>query len=286
MTTPITDRRRWLLFASRGILLAAAGFAPAAWAQDAAGTGSGADATVAPQAGGVVTPEAKAVLDRMTASLKSLKRFSVSADITRDELLPFGYKLQNNESARMWVERPNRLRMELDGDIKHRTYVYDGSQLTMYVPDLNVYAVSAAPDTLGELVRMLLDAGVEMPLIDMLYHGTAGNLTDDVRAGLVVGDSKVEGVATDHLAFRQPTVDWQLWVEKGQQALPRKLLITTRYAVGDPQYQAILRWDLKPSMSAKSFAFVPPAGSTKIPYRSPLDPPSAVPDAAPSGGAE
>lgn len=285
MTTSITDRRRWLLFASRGILLAAVGVSPAAWAQDAPATGAGADASVALQPGGVVTAEAQAVLDRMTASLNSLKRFSVSADITRDELLPFGYKLQNNESARMWVERPNRLRMELDGDIKHRTYVYDGSQLTMYVPDLNVYAAIAAPDTLGELVSMLLEAGVEMPLIDMLYHGTAGKLTEDVRAGLLVGDSKVDGVETDHLAFRQPNVDWQLWVQKGQQALPRKLLITTRYAVGDPQYQAILRWDLKPSMSAKSFAFVPPSGATKIPYRNPLDP-GAVTSAAPSGGSE
>ena len=162
--------------------------------------------------------------------------------------------------------RPPVYSLELNGDIKNRTYVYDGAQLTMFAPDLNVYAETAAPDTLGELVRILLDAGVEMPLIDMLYQGNAGNLTDDVRVGLVVGESQVDGVATDHLAFRQAEVDWQLWVEKGAQALPRKLLITTRYQVGDPQYQAILHWDLKPRMGAKSFAFVPPSGAAKIPF--------------------
>lgn len=275
MITTTIDRR-WLRISAGASLLAAACIAPA-WAQDAVTTGARADATVDLQTNGVVTPEAQAVLDRMTTTLNSIKRASVSAEITRDEVLPFGYKLQNNESARMWVEKPNRLRLELTGDIKQRNYVYDGSKLTMSAPDINVYAETAAPDTLGELVRTLLAAGVEMPLIDMLYHGNAGSLTEDVRVGLVVGDSTVDGVATDHLAFRQPLVDWQLWVAKGTQALPRKLLITTRYAVGDPQYQAILKWDLNPKMSADSFSFVPPPGATKIPYRTEL---------VPSGGGE
>lgn len=266
MTRKIT-KHRWLKTVVPGILLALAGTATAS-AQDPAKTDTEAEAdqTVVLQTETVITPEAQAVLDRMQATFSGMKRYAVTADITRDEVLPFGYKLQNNESARMWVEVPNRLRVEVEGDIKNRTYVYDGAQLTMFAPDLNVYAETAAPDTLGELVRVLLDAGVEMPLIDMLYHGNAGNLTGDVRVGLVVGESQVDGVATDHLAFRQPEVDWQLWVEKGAQALPRKLLITTRYQVGDPQYQAVLHWDLKPRMGAKSFAFEPPSGATRIPF--------------------
>lgn len=277
MTTSITDRR-WLRIAIGGLMFVAASVLPA-WAQDAEADADAeaaidaevdADETATLEFDSVITPEAQAVLDRMTATLNGMKRYAVTAHITRDEVLPFGYKLQNNESARMWVDAPSRLRMEVAGDIKNRTYVYDGSKVSMFVPDLNVYAETAAPGTLSELVSVLLDAGVEMPLIDMLYHGNAGDLTEDVRVGLLVGDSTVDGVLTDHLAFRQPNVDWQLWVEKGAQALPRKLLITTRYEVGDPQYQAILRWDTKPRMDAKSFTFVPPADATKIPYATKL----------------
>ena len=266
--TTLISHRRWLRIATRGVVLAAAMVAPA-WAQDAAAE-TDVDGTVALDTGGVITPPAQAVLDRMTTTLNSLRRYAVTARITRDEVLPFGYKLQNNESARMWVDAPRRLRMEVAGDIKNRTYVYDGAQLTVFAPDLNVYSATAAPDTLGELVQVLLDAEVEMPLIDMLYQGTTGNLTEDVRVGIIVGDSVVDGVATDHLAFRQPDVDWQLWVEKGANALPRKLLITTRYEVGDPQYQALQKWDLKPVIDEKSFSFVPPAGATKIEARTKL----------------
>ena len=268
MSSPITDRR-WLAVVVSGVLLAFVG-TPRAWAQETAEPATDADSTAQLQTGAFITPEAQAVLDRMRASFTGMKRYAVTADITRDEVLPFGYKLQNNESARMWVDAPTGLRLEVDGDIKNRTYVYDGKQLTMFAPDYNVYATSEAPPTLGELVRNLLDDGVEMPLIDLLYEGYTGSLTDDVRVGLVVGESEVDGVATDHLAFRQPSVDWQLWVEKGAQALPRKLLITTRYAVGDPQYQAILHWDLKPRIDAKSFVFVPPSGATKIPFHTEL----------------
>jgi hypothetical protein len=269
MARSITERR-WFVVLVPGALLALSATA-AVSAQEATAPGTAA-AVSAPRTDGYISPEAQAVLDRMQASFKSIKRFQLTADITRDELLAFGYKLQNNESAKMWVDAPKRFRLEVNGDIKNRIYVYDGSQLTMSAPDLNVYATTPAPGTLGELVHSLLDAGVEMPLIDMLYEGNVGSLTDDVRVGVLAGDSMVDGVATDHLAFRQPEVDWQLWVEKGERALPRKLLITTRYAVGDPQYQAILHWDLAPKMDDKSFVFVPPSGATKIPYHTNLSP--------------
>lgn len=263
-------QHRSLRIALHAMILVIAGTAPS-WAQEApAQPADDEEEAVLIDTSAIVTPAARDVLDRMTASLNALGRFSVTAHITRDEILPYGYKLQNNESAHMLVERPNRLRVDVTGDMKNRSYVYDGSKLTVFAKDLDVYASSAAPDTLGELVGVLLDAGVEMPLIDILYHGAAGNLTDDVRVGLVVGDSEVDGVATDHLAFRQPDVDWQLWVSKGTPALPRKLVITTRYEVGDPQYQATLRWDLKPRVHAKAFEFVPPKGASEITFHTDL----------------
>src|SRR5262245_59591541 len=88
----------------------------------------------------IVTPDARAVLDGRKGGLNSQEQFTVEAQASRDEMLAYGYKLQNNEWARMTVQRPNRLRVDVDGDIKKRSYFYDGTTLTMYAPDEQVYS--------------------------------------------------------------------------------------------------------------------------------------------------
>jgi hypothetical protein len=217
----------------------------------------------------VVSPQAQAVLDRMTASLRALQTFSITSDSTRDEVVAYGYKLQNNEHSTLVVQRPNKLRAEIAGDIRNRTIVYDGAKLAMYSPDDAAYVRVAAPDTLAKMIGDLLDAGVEMPLIDVLYQAADGTLTEAVHSGILVGESTIAGVQCDHLAFRQSNIDWQIWVEQGAKALPRKLLITTRYEVGDPQFEATLSWNLQPKIDKSTFAFTPPKGANELPFNEP-----------------
>lgn len=212
-----------------------------------------------------ISAEAQAVIDRMTTTLQGLTSYSIEARGSRDEVVAYGYKLQYNESATLTVRRPDRLRAEIRGDLRNRTFVYDGKSLAMYSPEDAAHVRLDAPDTLARLIGGLLDAGVELPLIDVLYQGTAGTLTEGVRTGILVGESSIDGVACDHLAFRQAAIDWQLWVEK-ERALPRKVLITTRYEVGEPQWQATLDWNLAPAIDASTFVFQPPAGSTEVKF--------------------
>jgi len=223
------------------------------------------DATGAQQ----ITPEAQAVLDRMTTYMKGLQAYSISAHGTRDEVIDHGYKLQHNETASLQVQRPNQMRASISGDLRNREFVYDGKTITISSPDDNAYATTPATDNLGTLIGDLLDTGVELPLIDVLYQATAGTLTEQVRTGQVVGDSVVEGVACDHLAFRQSDADWQLWVEKGARALPRKIVITTRNEVGDPQFSAVLTWNTQPKFDKNSFVFAPPKDANHIPVVQP-----------------
>ena len=179
----------------------------------------------------------------------------------------------------MVVQRPNRFRVDVDGDIKRRSYYYDGSTLTMVAPDEGVYARTEAPDTIKSVVSGLLNAGVELPLIDVLRQGNEGSLLEDVRYGLLVGETPLDGAPTDHLAFRQSTIDWQMWIAKDGQ--PRKLLITTRYEVGDPQYQATMRWNLAPEIDATTFAYVPVEGMQEIRFHDQAPAPAAAAGGAP-----
>lgn len=233
--------------------------------------------TAPPAAHQAISPEAQSVLDRMGAFLRAQKSFSIDSQTTRDDVVAFGYKLQDNEHATLTAQLSNKLRVEVSGDERNRLFIYDGAKLTMYSPDDNAYTSVKAPDTIGKLVDRLLGAGIEMPMIDMLYSIYQGSLTEAVRGGVLVGDSNIDGTDCDHLAFRQGNIDWQLWVEKGDKPLPRKLLITTRYEVGDPQYQVTMRWNLKPKIDASTFVFTPPKGVNEIPFSDP----AALADAAP-----
>lgn len=228
-------------------------------------------APAAPQAAPnpAVMPDAQAVLNRMTASLGALQTFSITSDSTRDEVMALGYKLQNNEHAVLTVRRPDKLRVDLSGDMRDRTFVYDGARLAMYSPDDAAFTRIEAPGTLKELIGGMLDAGIEMPLIDVLYQAVDGTLTDAVESGILVGQSTINGVDCDQLAFRQASIDWQLWVQRGASALPRKLLITTRYEVGAPQFQSLLTWNLDPAIDKATFVFSPPSDAREISFSDP-----------------
>jgi hypothetical protein len=216
-----------------------------------------------------ISPDARALIDRMGAYLKGLQAFSIEAHGTRDEVLDHGFKLQHNETAWLKVQRPNKMRAEVSGDLKNREFVYDGKTITIDNVDDNAYATAPATDDLGKLIGDILDSGAELPLIDVLYQATAGTLTENVRTGLVVGDTEVEGVPCTHLVFRQADTDWQLWVEKGERPVPRKIVITTLHEVGDPQYSATLTWNTQPKFDKDAFTYVPDKDAQKVAFAQP-----------------
>ena len=72
-------------------------------------------------------------------------------------------------------------------------------------------------------------------------------------------------MSCDHLAFRTDAVDWQIWVRKGDQPLPLKYVITTKWVTGAPQYALRLsNWNVAPEVDAKLFSFAPPADAKKL----------------------
>jgi hypothetical protein len=88
-----------------------------------------------------------------------------------------------------------------------------------------------------------------------------------VTSSFVVGKSVVEGVRCDHLAFRAPHVDWQIWIQEGKEPLVRKLVITTRDVVNAPQFSVVTtKWNLKPQFTDRTFAFTAPAGAKKVEF--------------------
>ena len=203
-----------------------------------------------------------------TDYLASQKQFKAETRNTLEVVLTSGQKIELNHSARVSVQRPDKLRAERTGDLVDQVFVYDGKSLTLHNPRDQAYAQVAAPDTLEAMLEFAYTKlDIVAPAGDLLSKNAFNLLMDGVTDGFLVGKAMIEGVRCDHLAFRAPHVDLQVWIEEGAQPLPRKLIITTRDLTNAPQFAVTLtKWELEPVFDAQTFSFVPPAGVTKVDF--------------------
>ena len=215
-----------------------------------------------------IDPAATKLLKAATDFLASRQRFSVETRNSLEVVLASGQKIEFNHTARQSVQRPNKLRAERTGDLVNQVFYYDGKSLTLSNPGDKVYATVAAPGTLEAMLdfaRETLD--IVAPAGDLVYRDAYEILMTDVSQGFVVGKAVIEGVRCEHLAFRAPHVDWQIWIQEGKQPLVRKLVITTRDLVNAPQFSVVAtKWDLKPQFNDKTFSFAPTPGSKKVDF--------------------
>ena len=214
-----------------------------------------------------VDPKAVDALRKMGAHLRSLKTFGVQVEGVRDEVSSDGQKIQLAGTISYLVRTPNKLRADIRTDRKQRQVFYDGKTLTVYAPRMSYYASAAAPPTIrGMLDQATNKLGLEFPVADLFTWGTDRDGVNDLTAGRYVGPAYINGVDTDHYAFRQADADWQVWIERGNNPLPRKLVITTTTEPSEPQYAATLKWDLGAVVNDASFVFIPPKNVTRIPF--------------------
>ncbi|MCU0990647.1 MAG: DUF2092 domain-containing protein [Xanthomonadales bacterium] len=216
-----------------------------------------------------IAPEAKQILKASTDFLANQQKFTADTRNTLEIVLKSGQKIEFNSTGRQSIQRPNKLRAERTGDLVEQVFVYDGKSLTLSNPQEKVYAQVPTPGTLEEMfdfARTKLD--IVAPAGDLAYKNAYDILMDGVTEGIVVGEAVIEGVRCDHLAFRAPELDWQIWIQQGAQPLPRKLVITTLDLPNAPQFAiTITKWNLQPAFDAETFTFTPSAGMKQIDFR-------------------
>jgi len=165
------------------------------------------------------------------------------------------------------IELPNHAYGNMRGDDKNVELVYDGQNLTLYTKKENYYATTPAPPTLSSTLDLIqAHYKITFPLADFIQMGTGENLLQNVSAAGYIGTSWIDGVECDHIAVRQPEVDWQVWIERSDTPLPRKYVITNKKEATQPQYIATLTWNLSPSISDGLFTFTPPPGAERIQF--------------------
>jgi hypothetical protein len=214
-----------------------------------------------------VDPDALAILRRATGRIASSERFHVKMRTLYDVVQDSGQKLQFGTWDEATIRRPNRAAATFRRDDGHlRRVFYDGSLFTLYDADENVYGQFPVPDTLDETLDFLeLELGAPLT-VGELFYSDLSHLGTAALEGEVVGVSRVGDHDCDHLAFRGETVDWQVWIERDQKPLIRKMVVTYKELPGSPQFGVFfLTWNFEADAPDDLFQFAVPDGAEQIP---------------------
>ncbi len=146
--------------------------------------------------------DAMAALNKMGAELRTHQNFDVKSDVTMEDVLGSGQKLQYAGKIEVLARRPNGFKISMVSDQKSRDLYYDGKTVTMFSPKLGYYASFPAPDTIGKTLERAKDNyGIELPLADLFAWGVDKSLEARVLSGFKVGQEHVGDKTCSHYAF-------------------------------------------------------------------------------------
>ena len=215
---------------------------------------------------GVIEDGAIDALKEMSNFLKSANTLKVNTVGSLDVVTNNGQRIQLDGTTEYKIRRPGFV-IDYNSDIKSRRFIYDGKTFTVYSPKLGYYASVPAPGTNKEVLDIIYNKfGISLPLEDLFRwgDGSNGDRLKALKSAYKVGTATIDGTETDHYAFREEDVDWEVWIQQGNQPLPRKLVIVDRTDPSRPTFVSRLRWQVNPTFTAADFAFVPDANAKRI----------------------
>lgn len=214
---------------------------------------------------GTVEPEAVDALRRMSEYLLSFNTVGIVSDSSLDAVTNDGQRIQMDGVVTYKVRKPNGFVIDYQSAMKPRRFIYDGKNFTVYSPKLGFYAQVPAPATNREVLDTLYKRyGIALPMEDLFRWGDNEERIKALKSAYEVGPALVDGVETNHYAFREETIDWEIWLDKGDRPTPRKLVIVDRTDPARPTFTARLKWTPNQPFTDADFAFVPDANAKKI----------------------
>ena len=213
-------------------------------------------------------PDPRQILQKMCDFLKSQEQFTYKAEVADDQVYYGGKKLQYGIDMETFVRRPDRLRVNAEGDLVNKQFYFDGKTITLYDKDEKVYgALEVPPNIESALEKANKDFGVRVALTDLASPNLCEHIGKRIKHSLYVGLSKVRGVPCHHLSFDGDEAQLQLWIDAGDKPLPRKVVLSHKKLPGSPQWTAYLTdWNFSPQLADNLFVFTPPQGVEKIKF--------------------
>jgi len=224
----------------------------------------------APEAMPVIDPRALDLLKKMSDTLDQSRTLSFKARSLVPRRGPGGIWISLLGSSRVIREGQSKLYDETRGDFFPYDFYYDGNKITAFAPGKNIYAEKDAPGTIDDLIeRISREEGKVFPYADILISNPYKLLTTGLESALFVGQSTLAGTKTNHLAFSNPGVDWQIWIGADDN-LPRVVNATYLTHSKEPSYTVeFTDWKINEPVPPETFVFKNTSNAAKVEFKIP-----------------
>jgi hypothetical protein len=208
-------------------------------------------------------------LKQMSDNIAAAKAFTYHATHFTEMPAPTGQFLTLTIMSEVALQRPDKLRVNVWGDVPAFDLYFDGDKLSTFDPEKKLHSVSSKRvATLDEMLDVVTsNPEVNFPSADFMYSNPYAAMTKNLTHAIVVGDSMVNGIHCEHFAYMEPAANWEIWIEKGKNALPLRLAMTYKQAQNFPRFMVEYKdWNLNPKLKANTFVFKAPADSKQIEF--------------------
>ena len=191
-------------------------------------------------------------LKQMSEKLASTKAFTFHASSFIEVPAVTGQFLTLFTDSDIALQRPNKLRVDVSGDVPSFQLYFDGAKLSAFDPQKNLHSVSDPLATIDEMLDFVLTkAQINFPSADFMYSNPYAVMTKNLTHAIVVGPSMVNGVPCEHFAYMEPGLNWEIWIENGTRALPLRLAMTYKQVPNFPRFMVEYKdWNLNPKLKA------------------------------------
>ena len=230
----------------------------------------GQDTPPEPTVNSAHTDNALKIFSGSTEFIEAAAAFSTKGDFGGDLILENDQIVEHGSTFTVVFSRPSKLYMQLNSREGYEAKIFfDGKTITVAAiyDGRHVYDTTPQPGDVNESLDFMVGlTGGPRELNFFLTQQMTQSL-NRVRSGIHVGKSMIGGVSCDHLAVRADSRDVQVWIERGDEPKPWRILITHREEPAQPRFWTQFdEWDFSPEISESTFKYTPPEGAVRFRY--------------------
>jgi hypothetical protein len=196
--------------------------------------------------------------------LGTLQDFSVDAVTNNDDYIKNKVIVTFTHQIHIDLQRPNKLYVSVDGDLKSKSYYINNGNFTVFNKDLNYFGKLNVPKNLDNALDFLFEKyDIKTALANILYSDLDKRIPPKDK-GFYFGISDIDSIECHHIAFAYNNQEIQLWIEKGDKPLIRKFSIIDKSEAFLPRSTTTLKWKVNSKLIEEIFVFEAPKEAIQI----------------------